>query len=45
MKTRKGVLGEKHLNMLSSMKNFTFTWKWQGQNAKAINFMVECVHL
>ena len=45
METTKRVLGEEHPDTLTSMANLAFTWKAQGQHAKAVNLMGECVHL
>ena len=45
METRKRVLGEEHPDTLTSVNNLAFTWKRQGQNAKAVDLMGECVYL
>ncbi|KAL8858287.1 MAG: hypothetical protein Q9178_005150 [Gyalolechia marmorata] len=45
LETWKRVLGEEHPNTLASMNNLAVTWKEQGQDAKAISLMSECVHL
>ena len=45
MTTKKRVLGKEHPNTLISMHNLAFAWKAQGETAKAINLMDECVNL
>lgn len=45
MERRKKVLGEEHLDMLTSMNNLAFTWKKQGRSAEAIKLMGKCIHL
>ncbi|PVH97807.1 hypothetical protein DM02DRAFT_532500 [Periconia macrospinosa] len=45
MELRKRVLGENHLDTITSMANLAFTWKRQGLDNKALELMRECFRL
>ena len=45
METRKTKLGADHPDTLTSMANLAFTWKAQGQRAKAIDLLRQCAQL
>jgi hypothetical protein len=42
MEIRKTKLGPDHPDTLTSMNNLAFTWKNQGKNTKALDFMRDC---
>jgi len=45
METIKRVLGEEHLDTLTSIKNLAFTFKVQGRNDEAILLLEKCTQL
>ena len=45
METFLRVLGEEHLDTLTSMNNLAFTLQGQGRNGEAVALISECVRL
>lgn len=42
---KKKVLGEEHLDTMTSMNNLDYMWKRQGRDEEAFKLMVECIQI